>query len=523
MRRNESYTVPQDVYDLPEGSSYREEFARLSLIERLLLRLRMIFAHVDMETAVKERKARELLRPLTRGNDPFLGQDGSTLGSGLIDMIQPMQGPLRTAREILTEATGTAAGRFLQEVIEIELPDASRDITNALRVPKALLDAPDVGLVRAKTEVRTQLNQTIEVHEHAIRTVLTAVWTRLAALFGLSRIDLGALLPPDGQPASVPLRGALPQLIALRRALDVCMRYTHPKALSYAAAFAERRLGKKLGSFGALEDYINELSQAPLLDAIRVGLHEPQLELKPMTISADWWAIFERSWIDAIDVGTELINHRGRVTETLLKETFEVPATVPMWVPPHLYQRSVGTVRKLLSSPVYRRTRTLLGTLAHEKDVISRERRKKLTEAHLQLDSAADELVRLVGVGEQRGVIGEELRRIDKATSDATMMRAQMDTVYGRYRPELRTIVTQMTQAFAVIAGIMALEEPRVAGIIASGGLRTAGLLEDSDPLGVLALIASSYGRLADALNALFAIEQEVVARQAKETKLGDE
>ncbi len=254
------------------------------------------------------------------------------------------------------------------------------------------------------------------------------------------------------------------------------------------------------------------------------------MELVQITTPNNWWQRFSATWLERIDVQGPLMRHRSMVLEEILRSGFEVGEPVPAWIPPSLYQRSAGAFRRLATAQRFRDTRTMVGALAREHSAMPAADRAKILEAHVELDRVYTRLEELIGIGESRGMLGDDLRRLRQADeARASVAGMQKMNIYTKHRPTMRTLIDQGIEAMNTIAGHYSRNKTLLKKMLRSGVLRIDLGSDEVTPTEILELVTDGYIKLAQALRSLVALEHELTkglqsaAEEEEETTAVDE
>ncbi|HKK49895.1 MAG TPA: hypothetical protein VJ932_12425, partial [Alkalispirochaeta sp.] len=253
----------------------------------------------------------------------------------------------------------------------------------------------------------------------------------------------------------------------------------------------------------------------PLLDLVRLAADEPRITPVQLSVQTNWWARFSAVWFETINVGPLLLRRRSLIVEDILRNEFDIHESNPTWIPASLYQRTAGALRRLAEAQRFRDTRTTAGALAREQDLMTTPDRAKILEAHVELDNAFARLEELMGRGDQRGLIGDELKRISHNDSEGAMAGMHKINVYAKHRPDIKVLIDQCVDALERIAFSFHTNRQAVRKALAGGMIRIELEEDGVPPSELFDLITTSYRRLATSLGSLVAVEQELVAAPA--------
>ncbi len=512
MRRSEHYTVPDKLYSLPEPGVYRQVFHELPLLQRIYLTIRTWFGDADISRIIRDHELDDIKRRLSGRDSPIVDTTIPALRDGFHSRVRPVAQQIATLKPVLAEVRGAGAGPFMREMLEKLDSQLFATLDAACVLPEALMTNPATTAADAKKAVHQDVLQTLEVHEKALRELLDPVWASIEALALLATVDFTALIPAENRTGiQIPLRPVKDQLVRLACTVDLCIRNKRPDAIKVATDEVARRLGKRFGAQDTIWKSIETLDKGVSLeDLVRLAADEPRLELAQLSTPFMWWQRFSAAWIERIDVQGPLLRYRSMVVEDILRNQFEVTEQVPMWIPPSLYQRSVGTLRRLSSAQRFRDTRTMVGALAREQSLMSAGERGRILEAHMELDKAYTRLEELTGIGESRGKIGDELRRLRQTDTSESVAGVHKMNVYSKHRPEMRAFLDQAIGALTTISGQFSRNRATLRKVLKSGTIRIDLGNEEVSPVEILDLISEVYARLAVALRGLVILEHEL-------------
>ncbi len=493
---------------------YHELFKELSLFSKLIVYLRSWFQGESVEVGVRHREYRLLYRRLERDHHEIVDPAIPVLLGGFTRRLFEIAKRMTVVKTVVEEVTGNRAGRFLQTSLKSLDPEISEQLDAATRVPEELLEDYTVTLEQANKSLKERMHQALEVNQSQIFRVLGPVWTSLIGLKFLAGVQMKNMLPAEGgREPRIPLRAVRDDLIRLYQELEFCRKHQEPRGLDLAAEFTTQRLGRSFAVYRALWEMIEDMLVAvPLLDIIRLALEEPRATVKQVKHPQDWWPLFENAWMDTLEAGSSILRHRAFRLESILHDEFSVAAPPISWIPTTLYPRTVGALRRLASGTEFRLTRVFVGTLAREEGILRLTSKKDLLDGHVQLDQQLDKLEELIGSGDNRGKIGEEVKRLNAGNSDAALVRIQMAGVLSKFRPLVREIINDAIDALESILRVCAAEERGITKSFPRLNAALADTLGETTSRYVLDLIVHRYGPLVDALRGLAAIEREMSA-----------
>lgn len=514
MRRSERYTVPEKIYSVPDPQTYRRVYRELPFLQRLYLLIRTWLGSADIATVVKEHELDDVKHEvLSRGND-IADVTIPALMHGFHHRVRAVAEAIHALRPVLSHVRGTAAGAFLRDTFQRIDPETAQTLEAACAVPEELLNEPTTTFESAKKAVHVSVMEALEINKEAIQATLNPVWNSLEALAALSTVDFAGLIPQDITPDTrTPLRIVRDPLVQFTATISLCVKNREPDAIRYAAEYVGHRHGGTLPGATRIWDAIDVVfSEIPLVDLVRLAMDEPRLKMAELQTQGAWWKRFTNAWVERIDVRAPLIRRRSMVVEDTLRNHFLVGENTITWIPPSLYQRSLGAIRRLGAAQLFRDTRTMAGSLAREPDLLPAPDRSKILEAHVEIDKAYAKLEELTGFGEARGAIGDELRRLTQGAGDTSMIGMQKVSLYAKYRPDLRILIDQVVDSLETIGGRFAAHRTAVRRSLKAGTVRIDTAGTDTPPVELLDLITESYRTLSRALRGLFTLEQELTA-----------
>ncbi len=517
MRRSEQYTVPDKLFTVPPPETYRTAFQELPLLQRVYLRIRAWFGSADITTVIKEHELEEVKQRVENADETLADVSIPALRSGFHTRARAVAQHVNALKNVFTYVRGSGAGGFLREALKRLEPQLHETIAASCNVPEELLTDPATTIATAKETVSDHLQQSLEVNKEAIRGHLDPVWQSIEALAALATVDFRGLIPEKtSEDIRTPMRIVRKPLTELAATVDLCTRYRHASGIKIAAEYTGMRSGTQSKAHELIWPAIDELNGAvPLLDLVRLAADEPRITAVPMSVQTNWWARFSAAWFETINVGPLLLRRRSLIVEEILRNEFDIHESSPTWIPASLFQRTVGALRRLGQAQRFRDTRTMAGALAREQDLMTTPDRAKILEAHVDLDNAFARLEELLGRGDQRGLIGDELKRISHTDAEGSMAGMHKMNVYAKHRPDIKVLVDQAIDTLERIAFSFHTNRQTVRKALSGGMIRIELEEEDIPPSELFDLITTSYRRLATALRGLVSVEQELVGAPA--------
>jgi hypothetical protein len=423
-------------------------------------------------------------------------------------------------KNVFTYVRGSGAGGFLREALKRLDPQLHETLTASCNVPEDLLSDSSTTIATAKEVVSDHLQQSLEVNKEAIRKHLDPVWRSIEALTALGTVDFRGLIPEKtSEDIRTPMRIVRKPLTELAATIDLCLRNRHNSAIKIAAEYTGTRAGSHNKAHELIWPAIDELTGVvPLFDLVRLAADEPRITPVQLSVQTNWWARFSAVWFEMINVGPLLLRRRAFVVEEILRNEFDIHESNANWIPASLYQRTVGALRRLAQAHRFRDTRTMVGALAREQHLMTTPDRAKILEAHVDLDNAFARLEELMGSGEDRGLIGDELKRVSHTDTDGAMAGMHKINVYAKHRPDVRVLIDQSLDALERIAFSFHTNRQNVRKALTTGLVRIELEEDGIPPSEVFDLITSGYRRLATELRSLVSVEQELVGAPATAT-----
>lgn len=513
MRRSEQYTAAEQLFTLPPEGTYRQAYQELPRLQRFYLLIRAWFGSADITTIIKEHELEVVKARVMNADETVVDVSIPALRSGFHSRARAVAQYVKALKNVFTYVRGSGAGGFLRDALKQLEPDLYETLTASCNVPEDLLTDHATTISGAKELVSDHLQQSLEVNKTAIRACLDPVWRSIEALAALGTVDFKGLIPEKtSEEIRTPMRIVRNPLTELAATVDLCMRNQHTTAIKIAAKYTGTRAGSQTKAHELIWPALEELHNAvALYDLVRLAADEPRLTPTQLTVQTNWWARFSAAWFETINVAPLLLRRRSLMVEEILRHDFDIHESNATWIPASLYQRSVGALRRLAQALRFRDTRTMAGVLAREQHLLATSDRAKILEAHVDLDNAFARLEELMGIGDDRGMIGDELKRLSHADADGAMAGMHKINIYSKHRPDVRVLIDQALDALEIIAFSFHTNRQNVRKVLTSGGVRIE--LEDAGvpPSEVFDLITSSYRRLVTALRSLISVEQELI------------
>jgi hypothetical protein len=513
MRRTETYTVPDKLYSLPPRESYHQMYRKLPLLQRIYLTIRAWFGSADLATVIKEQELEEIRRRVTKRDSSVADVSIPALKAGFHQRARAVAQHAAALKPVLAEVRGSGAGVFLREMLKRLDADLHRTIEASCLVPENLLLNPSTTPSAAKTLVLDHLHQSLEVNRRAIEKTLVPVWNALEAISALAGLDFRGLIPEStAADIRTPLRIVRKQLTELACVVEFCLRNRDPGAVRFAAEISGAGGGSRGASAEAIWGAIDALTAAAdLVDLVRLAADEPRLALVQISPRTEWWARFCLSWEETIEVGPAILRRRSLVLEDTLRNLFGIEEPNPAWIPPSLYQRTAGALRRLFGCRRFRDARTLTAALAREQNLMPSSERARALEVQVELDQALTRLEELLGAGEGRGRIGDELRRLNYSDGQPAVTGVQKVNVYAKYRLDLRIVIDQATEVLEAISHLFEANRKLVRRAVKARAVRVDLESDDLPHLEILTLITDGYRKVVIGLRSLFAVENELI------------
>lgn len=513
MRRSEQYTVPEELFSLPKRDIYRQAFRKLPFFQRIYLWIRSWFGSADIVEVVKEHELEVVQKRVSARDRTIADVTIPALAEGFHRRARSIHRHYRELKGALSRARGASAGSFMREALRQLDQQMHGTLEVSCDVPQSVLEDPAVALTDARDLVIDHVHQALDVNREAIVAVLEPVWQSLEALAALGTVDFRGLIPEgDTDNVKIPMRIVREPLTRLACVLEMCIRYQHRSAARIAVDFDGGRLGRGSAPDEAIWEAIDDLNHAAsLLDLVRLASDEPRLTLAQLNPNSQWWARFSSAWLDTVHVGPPLLRHRTAVVEGLLKDQFDTGGIAASWIPPALYQRSVGAFRELAVSQRFRDTRTMAGALAREQNVMPAADRGRVLELHVELDRVFTRLEEMLGYGEEYGAIGEEIRKVSQPGSESGVAGMQKISVYSKFRPDVRVIVDQGIDVLEGIGIQFDTNRRVIRRALKARAVRFDIETDDLPLVELFDLLTGGYRHLALSLRSLITIEHELI------------
>ncbi|MFO8043347.1 MAG: DUF5312 family protein [Alkalispirochaeta sp.] len=517
MRRSEQYTVPEQLFSLPPEGTYRQAYQELPLLQRFYLLIRAWFGSADITTIIKEHELEEVKTRVMNADEMLADVSIPALRSGFHSRARVVAQHVNALKNVFTYVRGSGAGGFLREALQRLDPHLFETLTASCSVPEDLLTNPATTISGAKEVVSDHLQQSLDVNKDAIRSHLDPAWRSIEALAALATVDFKGLIPEKtSEGIRTPMRIVRKPLTELAATVDLCIRNKHTSAIKIAAEYTGTRAGTQTKAHELIWSALDDLHTAvPLFDLVRLAADEPRLTPTQLSVQTNWWARFSAAWFETINVGPFLLRRRSLIVEEILRNEFDIHESNATWIPASLYQRSVGALRRLAQALRFRDTRTMAGVLAREQHLLTTPDRAKILEAHVDLDNALARLEELMGTGDERGMIGDELKRLSHSDADGAMAGMHKINVYAKHRPDVRVLIDQALDALETIAFAFHTNRQNVRKVLSAGGVRIELEEDGVPPSEIFDLITSSYRRLVTALRSLIMVEHELIGAPA--------
>lgn len=488
-------------------------YKKLPLLQRIYLTIRAWFGSADLTTVLKEQELEEVRRRVVKRDATVADVSIPALKAGFHQRARAVAQHAAALKPILAEVRGSGAGVYLREMLKRLDPDLHRTIEASCLVPENLLLNASTTPSAARSVVLDHLHQSLEVSRRAIETSLGPVWNSLEAIAALAAVDFGGLIPESTAPdIRTPLRIVRKQLTELACVIEFCLRTRNPGAIRFAAEISRAGGGSRAASAEALWTALDALTVAAnLADLVRLAADEPRLTLVQIAPKTEWWASFCLSWEETIEVGPAILRRRTLVLDDILSTAFGIEEPNPAWIPPSLYQRTAGALRRLFGCRRFRDARTLTGALAREQNLMPSSERASALEAQVELDQAFTRLEELLGSGEGRGRIGDEIRRLNHSDGEPAVTGMQKVNVYAKYRLDLRIVIDHSTEVLGSISHLFERNRKLVRQAVKARAVRVDLESDDLPPLEILTLIIDGYRKVVIGLRSLLAVENELI------------
>lgn len=514
MRSTDNYTVPEEVVELPGDEQYTEGYLQQSLIHRLMIWIRVWVSGQPLATVLRQNELRRLQATLQRSWGDVIDVPRAMLLAGFFDPVRELGRRVAPMRPVLDAVSRGTNAAFLQAMLAVRDPEVAQQLRTAAELPPELLDNPAITAREATATLHRRVDEALQIHEKVIRRHLGSVLLAMHGMAALAQVNWETLMPVGEKTVQsrIPLRAVRDDLVELYRHLVFCAAFPALDALTTAAEFASRKLGRQFSVSRDLWSHIDEVLRViPLEDLVRLAREEPRLVVRQVSHdTGDWWSTFAASLQEHLNGGPTLLRQRTMKIESLLRDDYHVNSPPPTWIPVALYQRSAGAVRRLALGDDFRRTRVLVGSISREENLLNGASRKRLLQAHVELDQRIDELEELIGTGDIRGKIGDELNRLKEGAQDKSIQRMQQTALVGRYRHRIGSILDNALNSLETIHQVCSSEYRTIARAIPQVGAVVAESLGDTSPRVVLDLIVQRYPQLVGTLRGLSILEAEL-------------
>ncbi|TVR67582.1 MAG: hypothetical protein EA427_13300 [Spirochaetaceae bacterium] len=512
MRRNEHYTVPFPPAELPAPIVYRERFREFPVWYRWYLRLLAVIRGITIEEITRLQDLQELRRKLTSESPDVVDCATPLLLPGFHNKLRILESQRRRSSSALQEITRNSRGRFLVHALAGTDPETYRALEEASRVPETLLESTSTTLAVAQEAVRVHLTAELDVQIPIIERRLSQIWTSLWALNLLRAIDLSPLFPRgDGAVGpGIPLRVVRAPLLELYQLLDLVQANACPPATDLAWDFARQVARMNPGPPGAiwnaLDDFVRDV---PLQDLVRLAWDEPHLETRPLSIRAEWWEPFRQAWLTAgVDATAgELFAQRTGQVREILSRVYMIDRAPAPWLPGELYPATLGFVLLLAGSEYFHDSRRVVTQLVIDGVFHHLDTRNALHQAALQIDQALERLTALLGDGESRGTLGEELQRIRQRSTSSAIVRRRLVELYERHRRRIRGSLEELIGALETGGTLVGQTLSGKEVAFEYQRLKTRSFSGDFKARDLLQTVGESWLPLGQRLRALYRIE----------------
>ncbi|POR01518.1 hypothetical protein AU468_08120 [Alkalispirochaeta sphaeroplastigenens] len=451
MRKSERYTVPYPPAEpAPEGT-YRQRFQEFPLWYRWYLRVLALLHGASVEQTVRRHELQELRRNLTSLARDVLDPSVPALLPGFHLRLRSLEVKRRRLIPLLREVQGGNRGRFLAETLARQDQKTHQALEEASAIPETLLDSTETTLAVAREAVQNHLQEELEVRRHRIEETLSPLWSAITALSILVRVDLESLLPPAEQGmVRTPLRVVQTPLQELYQTMELLRRERSLTATEELCDFARRRARLPSPPPREIWQELEEFRGAvPLLEITKLAWEDPYLEIRPLLVRNEWWQVFHQTWIARATerTGALLLTHRTERVRERLSQVFLAGGSPPSWLPSELYPTTLGFVLLLGESEFFHDTRRVVTQVVIDAVFQHLDVRNALHQAALQIDQSLERLSSLMGKGEKRGALGEELLRIRRRSGTSSLARRQLSELYEQHRHRIRTALEGFMEA----------------------------------------------------------------------------
>lgn len=512
MRKTDRYTVPFPPAIPPEPAVYRDRFREFPLWYRWYLRFLTVITGTTIEQIVRRQDLNELKRTLTHQVPEIVDCSVPALLPGFHSRLRILESQRRRIAAAVREITRNSGGRFLIHALSHLAPDIHRKLEEASRIPETLLESTGTSLAVAQEAVQTHLSAEMEARIPRIDPILRPVWTSVHALNVLLKFDLTPLFPQaQGMPGTrIPLRVVRTPVQELHQMLHMVQRHRRRTATELAWEFVQRTARLNPGPPGAIWSTVDEFcTTVPLEDLTRLAWDEPYLEIRSLSLRAEWWEPFRQAWLSrALDqVGGELFAYRTEQVKESLSRSFMIDRSPPSWLPSELYPATLGYVLLLSGSEFFHDTRRVVTQLVIDGVFHHLDTRNALHQAALQIDQALERLTTLLGDGESRGTLGEELHRIRQRSSNSAIVRRRLVGLYEKHRRRIRTSLEEIMESLETGGALVGRTLHCVETAFEYQGLRTQSFSGEYKSIELLTTVGDAWQPLGQRLRGLYRVE----------------
>ncbi len=512
MRRTERYTIPFPDAASPPATVYREAFLKFPFWYRWYIRLRSVFAASSVEETTRRHHLMELKRILTRDARDTIDPNIPALLPRFHYHVRELIRQRDAITPALDEATGIARGTFLKVALADRDPAMHSRLQKEIHLTDAELSDPALSLEEVRASARNRMEALLSDNHTRITGTLEPIWLSLRSLNVLGRVDMQTLLPVMGaKREETPLRVVSGSLVSLYQVVELCRLHVSPAATELALAFARGRIRgtnrSHNGIWVALESFRAEI---PLLRIVRYARNEPFLTIPDITLKTDWWTPFSATWIRSATERSdgELLEHRYGQLLSVVRTVFQVDSMPPVWIPTALQPKTLGVLILLAGSDLFQDTRRIITQLVIDATFFHLDTRNTLHQMALQLDQALERLIGLLGNGDSRGTMGEEIQRLQQRSGPSSIVHRQLSTVYERHRPRIRAAVDECIEALTTAGAIVARNLEGREHAFEMTDLHGKTFAGDYPPRELLELVAAHWQSMGSMLQGLLDLER---------------